>query len=179
MPIQIKTERLTLRPWKRKDRSALNQMCRDPEMMQYVTGGSAMSNGQIRDFLKRQKRHLRNHQVCFFAMEHTETKQIVGLAGMQPLDPVDENTPGDFELGWWVWKEHWRNGYATEAGLALLDYARGPLSLKKVAAVITPANSASIGVAEKLGMTLECQKPANQTINTRPDWMIAYYSRGL
>ena len=173
MKTEITSKRLRLRPWTKADRPALEQMCRDPDMMQYVTGGRAMTNAQINDFLKRQKRHLRKHRVCFFAMQRIETGQVAGLAGMQPLDN------GDFEIGWWVWKDHWGQGYATEAGQALIDYARSQLKLNQLAAVIAPENIASIRVAEKLGLSFECQKPASETINTRPDWIINYYTADI
>ena len=175
MSITVTSERLLLRPWRRKDRPVLEKMCRDEDMMQYVTRGRPMTDQEIMKLYKRQKRHLRQHRVCFFAMELIETGEVIGLAGLQPLDPVDKNTPRDFEIGWWVWKNHWGHGYATEAGTALIDYARSELKLNKIAAVIDPENNASIGVAEKLGLTFECQKLASETISTRPDWMINYY----
>lgn len=179
MSITLTSQRLLLRPWRRKDRPTLEKMCRDEDMMQFVTRGRPMTDKEIKQLYKRQKRHLRKHQVCFFAMQLKATEEVIGLAGLQPLDPVDKNTPRDFEIGWWVWKEHWGHGYASEAGTALIDYARNELKLKKIAAVIDPENKASIGVAEKLGLGFECQKPASETISTRPHWIINYYTADI
>ncbi|MEM7053366.1 MAG: GNAT family N-acetyltransferase [Pseudomonadota bacterium] len=173
MTITVTSQRLLLRPWRRKDRPTLEKMCRDVDMMRFVTKGRPMTDKEIKQLFKRQKRHLRQHRVCFFAMELIETNQVVGLAGLQPLDN------GDFEIGWWVWKDHWGYGYASEAGTALIDYARSELKLARIFAIIDPENNASIGVAEKLGLRLECQKLASETISTRPNWVINYYGRTL
>ena len=173
MTITVTTKRLLLRPWRRKDRPTLEKMCRDEDMMQYVTKGRPMTDQEIKALFKRQKKHLRQHQVCFFAMQLIETDEVIGLAGLQPLDN------GDFEIGWWVWKDYWGHGYATEAATALVDYARSELKLDKIAAIIDPENNASIGVAEKLGLSFECQKLASETISTRPDWIINYYTAAI
>lgn len=179
MSITVNSERLLLRPWRRKDRPTLEKMCRDEDMMQFVTRGRPMTDQEISKLYKRQKRHLRQHRVCFFAMQLKTSEEIIGLAGLQPLDTVDKNKSRDFEIGWWVWKEHWGRGYASEAGTALIDYARSELKLQKIAAVIDPGNNASIGVAEKLGLTFERQKLASETISTRPDWVINYYTADI
>jgi len=48
-----------------------------------------------------------------------------------------------------------RQGYATEAARALIDYAFGQLNLKRVVATTTYDNVASMGVMRKLGMRIE------------------------
>ena len=173
MTITVTTKRLLLRPWRRKDRPTLEKMCRDEDMMQFVTKGRPMTDQEIKTLFKRQKKHLRQHRVCFFAMQLIESDEVIGLAGLQPLDN------GDFEIGWWVWKDYWGQGYATEAATALVDYARSELKLDKIAAIIDPENNASIGVAEKLGLRFKCQKLASETISTRPDWTINYYTGAI
>lgn len=57
-----------------------------------------------------------------------------------------------------------RQGYATEAAQALLDYAFRQLNLKRVVAMTTHDNAASIGVMKKLGMHVESNPHAD------PEW---------
>ncbi|MEM1080711.1 MAG: GNAT family N-acetyltransferase [Pseudomonadota bacterium] len=173
MAIRIETDRLVLRGWNRADRSALKRMARDPEMMRFVTKGRAMTDAEIKALFKRQRDHLDQHRVCFFAMQLQCSDEVIGLAGMQPLDS------GEFEIGWWVWKDHWGHGYASEAARSLIEYARDELQLNSLAAIIDPGNDASINVATKLGLTLHSQIPASDTISTRPDWLINYYRMAL
>ena len=52
-------------------------------------------------------------------------------------------------------KERWGMGYATEGARASLACAFERLGAERVIAVIRPENSASRGVAERLGMEIE------------------------
>lgn len=46
-------------------------------------------------------------------------------------------------------------GYATEAGRAVLDHARQVLRLPRVLALVSPGNTASLAVLDRLGFTFE------------------------
>ncbi len=56
----------------------------------------------------------------------------------------------ELELGWSIRREHWGNGYATEAALALR-----PLGPERVVHLIHPDNLRSVRVAERLGAEVE------------------------
>ena len=140
MAFFFSTPRLTVRPWRERDRPDLERMATDLDMMRFVTG-RAWPADQIDEFLTRQQRHIRNHGVCFGAVELAERMQVVGVVGMQPLDGTDFR--GDFELGWWIWKDFWGQGLALEAITPFVTHARN-MGLKRVLAVIDPPNSASI-----------------------------------
>lgn len=169
----FETERLTIRPWQAKDRPALERMVRDPEMMRYVTQGRTWSDDAVDEMFERQNRHLERHGVCFGAVELAETGEVIGLVGLQQLDD------GEFELGWWIWKDFWGNGFATEAARAFVDHARDIMGLESLVAVIDPPNAASKAVAEKLGLRFECIKSARETISRREDLPIAFYRMRL
>ncbi|AKS40664.1 GNAT family N-acetyltransferase [Wenzhouxiangella marina] len=173
MEFQFETERLRIRPWRDEDRRALERMVFDEEMMRYVTQGRTWSDADVDEFLERQARHLQQDGVCFGAVELLDSAEVIGTAGMQRLDN------GDFEIGWWIWKDHWGQGLATEAMLPVVEHARTTMALDRLVAVIDPPNLASRRVAEKLGMAFECEKSARETIAKRPDQRIAYYSMSL
>ena len=52
-------------------------------------------------------------------------------------------------------QEYWGNNYATEAGKLIINYAFNELNLHKINAEVYPQNSASVRVAEKIGLKLE------------------------
>ena len=54
-------------------------------------------------------------------------------------------------------RKFWNRSYATEAAIACREYAFTTLGLKKVISLIRPVNKPSIRVAEKNGMTVECE----------------------
>ncbi|HEY8685371.1 MAG TPA: GNAT family N-acetyltransferase [Chloroflexota bacterium] len=79
--------------------------------------------------------------------------------GRLPSFPRAEGDPARFVpqvgLFWTIGQEYRRNGYATEAGRAMIDYAFGTLRLAQIVATTDDDNAASIGVMRKLGMRLE------------------------
>jgi len=57
----------------------------------------------------------------------------------------------EVEFGYRLLPKFWGQGYATEAGRAVVNHAFGGLGLTALCAIIHPANLASSAVAEKLG----------------------------
>jgi len=169
------TPRLTVRPWRERDRPALEQMTSDMDMMRFVTG-RAWPAEDIDEFLTRQQRHIDNHGVCFGAVELGAQEQVVGVAGMQPLD--GREFKGEFELGWWIWKDYWGQGLALEAITPFIPHSRN-MGLSRLFAVIDPPNSASIRVAEKLGMLYDRTISAKETVATRDEKPACIYAMDL
>ena len=58
---------------------------------------------------------------------------------------------GYYELGYWVGREHWGNGYATEAARCLLDHARNVLGINRFKSAYMLGNDQSGKVLKKLG----------------------------
>ena len=114
--------------------------------------------------------------MCFGAVELTERRQVIGIAGMQPLGAGEFH--GQFELGWWIWKDFWGQGMALEAITPFITHARN-MGLQRLLAVIDPPNAASIRVAEKLGMHFDCTVNARETVATRADKRVSIYAIGL
>jgi [ribosomal protein S5]-alanine N-acetyltransferase len=167
----IESERLVARPWASDDRAALERMVADADMMRYLTHGRAWPAADVDEFFARQARQLGEHGVCMGPLECRGTGNVVGVAGIQPLDMA-----GDYELGWWVWKAHWGLGYAPEIAQALVAFAKEAMGLRRVVAVIDPANRASIRVATKVGMHYERTVPARETAVRRNDDPVVVYA---
>lgn len=58
---------------------------------------------------------------------------------------------GAHELGYWISRPHWGLGYATEAGRAVIHFAREALGLRRIEAGHFLDNPASGRILEKLG----------------------------
>jgi RimJ/RimL family protein N-acetyltransferase len=81
----------------------------------------------------------------FLITERTDgAPRIVGACGL------GRRPSGAVELGYWIARPHWGRGFATEAGLALIDIAR-TLKLPRLEASHFVDNAASGRVLEKLG----------------------------
>jgi RimJ/RimL family protein N-acetyltransferase len=57
------------------------------------------------------------------------------------------------ELGWALAREHWGQGYATEAVLAVREWAYAERKVDNLVSAIAPANVRSQRLAERLGAT--------------------------
>ena len=56
-----------------------------------------------------------------------------------------------YELGFWLGRQHWRQGFATEAGKGLLHYAVEDLGIRNFKSSYIKGNGASARVLAKLG----------------------------
>ena len=74
------------------------------------------------------------------------------LIGMVDLFRATSND--DFEIGYWLGKPFWGQGYATEAARAVLEEARLSLGVSLIKAGAFTDNPASLRVLEKLGFVM-------------------------
>ncbi len=78
-----------------------------------------------------------------FLITRADSGALVGCIGIDPHD-------GDTEMGYWIARQHWGQGYATEAGRAVLQIA-STLGHRRIVASHYLDNPASGRVLEKLG----------------------------
>ena len=79
-------------------------------------------------------------------VEVAATGEVIGHAGIQHLEGTD-----DVELGYYLGRAAWGQGYATEAARACLDYGFETIKLPRIVATVRLENAASRHVLEKLG----------------------------
>ena len=84
-----------------------------------------------------------------FIITRARDAAVVGCIGIDPLPP-GEADPATVELGYWIARQHWGQGFATEAGRAVLSIAR-TLGYQRVVGSHFLDNPASGKVLEKLG----------------------------
>ena len=147
----IETDRLLLRLPRLEDAEALLAAYSDPETMRFIGDGSTTDLEGLRAYIARWLARWEASGIGFFVIEREA--QIVGRAGFLVWDPERwEPAPeGEVEIGWTVIREHWGNGYATEAALALRDWTDRP----RLISLIQHGNERSVRVAEKLGERYE------------------------
>jgi RimJ/RimL family protein N-acetyltransferase len=91
---------------------------------------------------------------CGFVPCLNPFEQLPNFPYHNPAGSLGHNTP-EFGLFYAISPSHQRNGYATEAASALVDYAFDQLNLKCIIATTDDDNLASISVMRKLGMRVE------------------------
>jgi RimJ/RimL family protein N-acetyltransferase len=159
--VQLETERLTLRPLSLEDLDDLARFVSEPETMRYIGGGGPRTREQARDTLGRMIESFQARGYGQLGVERKDDGAFLGRCGLLVWDRAtwtitdEPDRPVEFEVGYLLGREHWGNGYATEAALAVRDWALGELGLERLIALIYPDNVRSIRVAEKLGMEPE------------------------
>jgi RimJ/RimL family protein N-acetyltransferase len=165
----METERLQFRCYTNDDFQFFASLWADSDVVQFIGKGVTRSTEEahksFQEWLLPGYREGRG----LYLILHKETKQPIGHAGVvqQAVDGKKE-----FEIGYWVAKEYWGNGYATEAAAFFKQYASQQLGLKRLICLIQQQNERSISVALKLGMIHE----KNTTFNTIPVNVYAWTS---
>jgi RimJ/RimL family protein N-acetyltransferase len=156
---EIETERLLLRLPRLEDAGQLLPLHSDPEAMRFI-GGVHPNIGADPAFVIR--RWLERWQANGFGQLVAERRRdgaVLGRVGLVVWDTRDwriKTVPetgehGQPELGWALARAHCGCGYATEAALAVRQWARDELRIERLISVIAPENHRSERVAEKLG----------------------------
>jgi RimJ/RimL family protein N-acetyltransferase len=142
----IETLRLSLEPFQESDGDALYVMERDPEVKQYA--GGVLTRRQTEKLLKKFIQSVSKTGWGAIAIKVRETNQIVGLCGFYGTD-----VPNEAEIFYGLARDAWGQGYATEAGKALVVAGTQQGGLSSIIAPVHPENVRSIRVLEKIGMT--------------------------
>ena len=150
MSFRIESERLIIREWSESDFAPFLEIVNDPEVMRYIGPGLVWTQSQMEAFLGRQSESVERHGFCVGALESKADGQLLGHCGIQHL-----GTGGDVEVGWWLARRHWGQGFGTEAGQAALTFAFDELDLAQVLAIAHSENKASRRVMERLGMQFQ------------------------
>lgn len=89
----------------------------------------------------------KENNITFKIIKDQSKGELIGLVSLNNIDLYSRHAG----IGYWIWKDYWNRGYATEAVNLMLKYAFEWLNLNKVYAVIYEPNKASQKVLEKNG----------------------------
>jgi len=142
----LETERLVLRSFTTNDKDDLVAMMTNPMVTRYLGDGSGFTVERAERMLERL---ITSWERGFgiFAVVLREGNTFIGYSGIQTFHD------GRVELLYAFTPDAWGNGYATEAGQAVLAYARANFAVSELIALSYPQNPGSIGVIRKLGFT--------------------------
>jgi RimJ/RimL family protein N-acetyltransferase len=147
----LTTERLVLRPLAPDDAPAVQALIAEREIAaNTLTIPHPYPEGGAAEWIEKHAGEFARGAGVVFAVTLRGDGTLVGVIG---LDLVAEHQRA--EMGYWVGKPYWGNGYATEAARALLRHAFRDLGLRKVNAHHMTRNPASGAVMRKMGMKFE------------------------
>lgn len=154
----LTTERLVLRPWEESDAAELFELARDPEVDPSAGWpphrSAEESRRVIRDVLSTPEN---------YAVVRKSDRRLVGCIGLKFGEDACSEKQDEPELGYWIGKAYWGNGYAPEAGRRLIAHAFSDLSCAAVWCCRYEGNEKSGRVQEKLGFTHVRTDPEGET----------------
>jgi RimJ/RimL family protein N-acetyltransferase len=148
--IILETPRLRLRPFREDDLDALARINADPEVTRYLGNSRPLDRRETWRQIAAILGHHEMRGYSMLAIEDRATGEVLGRCG--PWFP--EGWPM-VEVGWVVDPRRQRQGIATEAGRAALDWSFAHLDVEAICSLIHPDNAASARVAAKLGAVRE------------------------
>jgi RimJ/RimL family protein N-acetyltransferase len=144
----LETEHLILRPMLETDIDALHLIFTDAKVMA-AFNHPPFTREQMGWWLQRNLDHQKEFGYGLFSVLLKGTDELIGDCGLEQMEDQ-----GAAELGYDFRSDFWNQGYATEAAIAVRDYAFDLLQLPRLISLIRVGNLASKRVAEKVGMTL-------------------------
>jgi RimJ/RimL family protein N-acetyltransferase len=147
----LETERLTVRQLEARDAEFIVGLLNEPSFLQYIGDrGVRSTDDALRWLADGPLASYAAHGFGLSLVELKRTGEPIGICGLLKRDTLD-----DADLGFAYRPAFWKQGYATEAGSAMLGYARSAKALQRVVAITSLENQASIAVLTRLEFRFE------------------------
>ena len=145
----ITSKRLTLRSAHDSDLDTLHKIIfSDPEVMSQAFEGKTLSRQESTDFFRNYFDHDGNGKQLGVLVLNGPGN-IIGFAGLLACPVLGRR---DYEIGFVLARKYWGKGYASEIGMAQIEYGIESAGCERLLALVSPGNTASQSVLHKIGM---------------------------
>lgn len=146
----IETPRLILRPCLEEDRELFQELSADPVVLEFFPFRRSREDADAVFDLIRSATPEPGFDLLVMVLR--DSREAIGFCGLsrlriEPLLPKDA-----VEIGWRISACHWGNGYATEAGMALVRHAFDVLTLEEILSIAVYDNRRALAVMRRIGM---------------------------
>ena len=147
----LETERLILRQLTQDDAEFIFELLNEPSWIQNIgdrhirtldDARAYIVNGPVASYAK--------NGFGLYLIVLKEANESIGMCGLIRREGLE-----DVDIGYALLPRYWSNGYAVEAAQAVKEYAKNVVGLKRIVAIVDPANQGSIRVLEKIGLRYE------------------------
>jgi RimJ/RimL family protein N-acetyltransferase len=153
MKIFRETERLILREIVLSDVDEMFELDSNPAVHKYLGNKPVKNIEESKKMIQSIQQQYRERGVGRWAVINKKTNEFMGWSGLR-LYNANESFNGFinfYDVGYRFIPKYWGQGYATESGLAALDYAFNVMHLKVVYGITEKGNEASHNVLLKVG----------------------------
>ena len=147
----FETPRMRLRPVTVDDAELMLAIWNDPAFIRNVSDRGIRTVEQAREAIEGGAQKLfQDYGYGPYCMSLKTDGAMIGICGLFKRENLE-----DPDIGFGVLPDYCGKGYASEAAVAVVAYARNELGLDILTAIVSPTNTPSIGLIEKLGLTFE------------------------
>jgi RimJ/RimL family protein N-acetyltransferase len=148
-PIEFDTLRLAFRVRRDEHREPFAALNADPEVMRHFP--APLTRAESDAVIDRALGQFAEQGFSCWAVERRDTGDLLGCIGIwwpRWTLPI----PDTVEVGWWLARSAWGQGYATEGARASLRVGFEQLGLLEIIACTSLRNQPSLAVMRRLGM---------------------------
>jgi RimJ/RimL family protein N-acetyltransferase len=150
MPV-LQTARLTLHRITADDAEFILALLTEPSFLRYIGDRGVTTVDDAR-------RYIDDGPVASYAangfglylVRLADGGAPIGMCGLLKREVLE-----DVDVGFALAPAYWGNGYARESAVAVMKHARDDFGLTRLAAIVSPDNTASISVLVALGLRFE------------------------
>lgn len=146
MKIPEETERLRFRAMSETDDEFILDLLNSSGWQEFIGDKNVHNVEQARSYIRNSiESSYKNNEFGIWVVCLRDSGAVVGTCGL-----VNRDTLPDIDIGYAFLPQFYGQGFATEASLAVLSFAKNSLNLKRVLAIVSHGNHASVKVLEKL-----------------------------
>ncbi|MBB6452620.1 hypothetical protein HNQ94_001066 [Salirhabdus euzebyi] len=162
MDLKLETNRLTLQPFIKEDATRIRDLANDKELSAILGLPHPYELQYAEDWIEMQPKQIKDGVEYPLTILGKEIMEVIGTITLR----IDKgNNKG--ELGYWIGRNYWGNGFATEAVNRVVELGFNELNLNKIWASAVTKNKASKIVLEKVGLKKEGTLRQNRLLHNK------------
>jgi RimJ/RimL family protein N-acetyltransferase len=147
----LETERLSLRRFSLDDAAFVVEMVNDPAWLEHIGDRNVKTLEEARAYLRKGALDMYDRMgFGMYVVTLKDSEEPIGTCGLIKRDALD-----DVDIGFAFLPRFRGQGYALESAAATLEYGKSVLGLKRIVAIVSPANHRSIRLLESIGLKFE------------------------
>ncbi|MBP1967693.1 GNAT family N-acetyltransferase [Paenibacillus aceris] len=147
----FETRRLVLRPFKLADAKSVQELAGDIEVAKTTLAiPHPYPDGAAEAWIEGARQAAENGNSFAFAMLKKDDGTLIGNMSMGVTQKHERA-----ELAYWVGRQYWGQGFATEAAQRMIQYGFEDLKLNRIFAAAMTKNPSSYKIMSKIGMKQE------------------------
>ncbi|WP_422079923.1 GNAT family N-acetyltransferase [Ulvibacterium sp.] len=153
----LKTDRLHLIPFTPRDAKMFQQLNNDPFIRKYLWDDELIDETTALELMEQNKKHFEENGYGLWKIRLKQSLETFGYVGLWSF--FDEPQP---QLIYALLEPYSKQGYATEAGGSIVDYAFDRLGFDYLIAATDEPHLESQKVAQRLGMSFAEKRIENE-----------------